>query len=152
MTWTDTGFSPRIPCGFGVMCRIWRYLSARKWICTLSSSPRHAAGWLSPARRFGRGKEKAKKKLFCRLQVGDVRTGKITRLTSLGLLSSWNRGRGAPAHLGIAWGRLTILPNACRKVKRSGKSHQGRTRSRKDLPSALAAFAPSLGNGGRKVP
>jgi 4-hydroxy-3-methylbut-2-enyl diphosphate reductase len=52
-------------------------------------------------------KEKAKKKLFGELQVGDVRTGKITRLTSFGAFVELEQGVEGLLHISeIAWERL----------------------------------------------
>lgn len=52
-------------------------------------------------------REKAKRKLFAELQVGDVRTGKITRLTSFGAFVELEPGVEGLLHISeIAWGRL----------------------------------------------
>lgn len=52
-------------------------------------------------------REKAKKKLFAELQVGDVRTGKVTRLTSFGAFVELEAGIEGLLHISeITWGRL----------------------------------------------
>ncbi|NLZ43534.1 MAG: S1 RNA-binding domain-containing protein, partial [Clostridia bacterium] len=52
-------------------------------------------------------REKAKKRLFDELKVGDIRTGKITRLTSFGAFVELEQGVEGLLHISeIAWERL----------------------------------------------
>ena len=96
-------------------------------------------------------KEKAKKKLFGELQVGDVRTGKITRLTSFGAFVELEQGVEGLLHISeIAWNAWIILPNVCRKGKRSKSKSSRLIRRPKRSPSALSSSRPIPGPRWRK--